>query len=244
MSSRVALITGASRGIGRAIALALMEKGYSVAAGYNTNKKLAAEIVSQVDNAIPVEIDVTNTQSIESAVSEVESHFGSIDTLVNNAGISQIKPFQEITDAEWEHMLSINLLGAVRCTRHVIQPMIEMGFGRIINISSVGGQWGGVHQVHYAAAKAGLINFTKSIAKLYSKHGICCNAVAPGLIQTDMIATELSQKKTSESLEEIPAGRLGTPEEVASLVAYLCTEKSSYISGQTMNVNGGTYLLG
>ncbi len=244
MSNRVALVTGASRGIGRAIAIALMENDYHVAVGYQNNKELACEIITQPHTGIPIQLDVSSQQSVETAIHATENELGPIDTLVNNAGISQVKPFLEISDAEWEHMLSVNLLGAVRCARHVIPGMVDRGFGRIVNISSVGGQWGGLYQVHYAAAKAGLINFTKSLAKIYSRSGVCCNCVAPGLIQTDMIADELDEKKSDKLFEDIPVGRVGTPDEVASTVVYLCSKQSSYISGQTLNVNGGTYLLG
>lgn len=244
MNNRVALVTGASRGIGRAIATALLENGYHVAVGYQNNKELACEIITEQYTGIPIQIDVSSPESVDTAIQTIERQLGPIDTLINNAGISQVKPFLEISDAEWEHMLSVNLLGAVRCARRVLPGMIDRGFGRIVNISSVGGQWGGLYQLHYAAAKAGLINLTKSLAKLYSGNGICCNCVAPGLIQTDMIAVELNEKKSNEITKDIPVGRLGTPEEVASAVIYLCSELSSYISGQTINVNGGTYLLG
>lgn len=244
MSGRIALVTGASRGIGRSVATALMENGYRVAVGYNTNEELAREIITEKHTGIPIQIDVSSLQSVDTAIHAIESQLGPIDTLVNNAGISQVKPFLDISDTEWEQMLSVNLLGAVRCARRIIPGMSDRGFGRIVNISSVGGQWGGLYQVHYAAAKAGLINFTKSLAKIYSGNGICCNCVAPGLIQTDMIAVELNEKKSNEITKDIPVGRIGTPEEVASTVVYLCSEQSSYICGQTINVNGGTYLLG
>lgn len=244
MSGRVALVTGASRGIGRAIAIALMENGYRVAVGYQNNRELACEIITGKRNGFPVKIDVSSPESIESALDEIKSHLGPIEILINNAGISQVKPFLEISDADWEQMLSVNLLGAVRCARQIIPGMVDAGFGRIVNISSVGGQWGGIYQVHYAAAKAGLINFTKSIAKIYSRSGICCNCVAPGLIQTDMIANELNGGNSIKIIKDIPVGRLGTPDEVASTVLHLCSDHSSYITGQTININGGTYLLG
>lgn len=244
MSGYVALVTGGSRGIGRAIAMSLMENGYHVAVGYQNNYELAYKIISDNDFGIPVQIDVSSSQSIESAINEVETRFGSIDILINNAGISQAKPFLEISDDDWEQMLSVNLMGAVRCIRHVLPSMIDKKFGRIINISSIGGQWGGIYQVHYAAAKAGLINLTKSMAKNYSGSGICCNAVAPGLIQTDMISEELNDDESSKRVEGIPIGRIGTTDEVASIVTYLCSEGASYITGQTINVNGGMNLFG
>lgn len=244
MNRRVALVTGASRGIGRAIAAALIDRGYCVAVGYRFNKTLADELITDPYTAQSVEIDVASTASVDRAISAVEARLGPIEILVNNAGISQVKSFPELTDKDWERILSVNLLGAVRCCRRVVPGMAERGYGRIVNIASVGGQWGGTHQVHYAAAKAGLINFTKSMAKLYSGFGICCNALAPGLIATDMIAEEMSDTESRVKVQGIPAMRLGTPEEVASLALYLCSDQASYITGQTFNVNGGMYLLG
>ncbi|MEI7995802.1 MAG: SDR family oxidoreductase, partial [Methylococcaceae bacterium] len=147
----------------------------------------------------------------------------------------------ELTDADWERMLSVNLLGAVRCTRCVLPKMIDNQYGRIINISSIGGQWGGVFQVHYAASKAGLINFTKSMARIYSQQGITCNAIAPGLIETDMIAEEMQDESAQKRIESIPAARLGRVQEVASAVLYLLSDEAAYITGQTININGGMY---
>jgi acetoacetyl-CoA reductase/3-oxoacyl-[acyl-carrier protein] reductase len=189
-----------------------------------------------------VHVDVSDESSISQAISSTEEKFGEIDVLVNNAGIAQQKPFLEITDAEWQEMLSVNLLGAVRCTRRVLPSMISKKYGRIINISSIGGQWGGVYQVHYAAAKAGLINLTKSLAKLYSHIGITCNAIAPGLIETDMIAAEMKDDLARKRIESIPAGRLGTVQEVAAVVLFLSSKEAGYITGQTISVNGGMYL--
>jgi len=244
MNQRVALVTGASRGIGRAIAAALIDHGYRVAIGYRFNKALADELMTDPCTTQSVEIDVASAASVDRAISAIEMRFGPIEILVNNAAISQVKPFSELTDVDWEHMLSVNLLGAVRCCRRIVSGMAERGYGRIVNIASVGGQWGGIYQVHYAAAKAALINFTKSMAKLYSGSGICCNALAPGLISTDMIAEEMSDAESRGKLQHIPVGRLGTPKEVASLALYLCSDQASYVTGQTFNVNGGMYLLG
>ena len=205
--SKIALVTGGSRGIGNAIALDLLEKGYCVGVGYHKNKSMAQEIAENNSQALPLNIDITSEKSIQKAFNEIETNF----------------------------------MSAVRCIKLALPAMIKKGGGRIINIASIGGQWGGVHQIHYAASKAALINLTKSIAKSYSKEGICCNAVSPGLINTDMIADEL-KKTDSHKLKNIPIGRHGTVDEVSSLVGFLCSEESSYITGQVLNVNGGMNL--
>ena len=238
---KVALVTGASRGIGKGIAEALAKANYLVAAGYNSTPIANDKKESGSPSYLPVHIDVASEQSVELALKYVEEHIGKVDILINNAGIAQPKQFLELTDADWETMLSVNLLGAVRCTRHVLPGMLEKKEGRIVNISSIGGQWGGMYQVHYAAAKAGLINFTKSMAKLYSGHGITSNAVAPGLIATEMIAEEMKEKSALGRVEGIPIARLGTVQEVAAAVLFLCSQESSYVTGQTINVNGGMY---
>lgn len=234
-------MTGASRGIGKGIAEALAKANYLVAAGYNSTPIANDKRESGSPSYLPVHIDVSSEHSVELALKYVEEHIGKVDTLINNAGIAQPKQFLELTDADWEAMLSVNLLGAVRCTRHVLPGMLEKKEGRIVNISSIGGQWGGMYQVHYAAAKAGLINFTKSMAKLYSGQGITSNAVAPGLIETEMIAEEMKDKSALGRVEGIPIARLGTVQEVAAAVLFLCSPESSYVTGQTINVNGGMY---
>lgn len=239
--SRVALVTGGSRGIGAGISKALLDAGYAVAIGYHVNDALARQVASGYDNAYPVQMNIANPESLQRAFAEIHQTAGPVDILVNNAAIAQEKPFLELTDADWETMLSVNLLGAVRCIREVLPHMQTQGFGRIINISSIGGQWGGLNQVHYAAAKAALINLTRSMAKLYSKDGITCNAIAPGLIATDMSAAELDTPAGREKVRNIPAGRLGTPEEVGAAVVYLCSLEAGYVTGQTLNMNGGMY---
>lgn len=239
--NKVALVTGGSRGIGKAIAKELIKKDYSVAIGYYKNKILAEEIASNNDKALSVKIDIRSADSIKDAFSYVVSNLGSIDILVNNAGISQIKSFESLEDKDWKTMWETNFMSAVRCIKLALPDMIKNGDGRIINIASIGGQWGGIHQVHYAASKAALINLTKSIAKSYSKDGITCNAVSPGLIETDMIKDELNKSDNSK-LKSIPIGRYGSIEEVGSLVEFLCSKESAYITGQVLNINGGMNL--
>lgn len=239
--SKIAIVTGGSRGIGNAIALDLLDKGYRVGVGYYKNKSLAEEIAKENTRALPLYIDITSLESIEKAFNEIENSYGSIDILINNAGISQVKSFESLEEEDWQIMWETNFMSAVRCIKLALPSMIKKGDGKIINIASIGGQWGGVHQVHYAAAKAALINLTKSIAKSYSKDGIRCNAVSPGLINTDMISEELKKSAVNTS-NNIPIGRHGTVNEVSSLVSFLCSEESSYITGQVLNVNGGMNL--
>ena len=239
--SKIAIVTGGSRGIGNAIALDLLDKGYRVGVGYYKNKSLAEEIAKKNTHALPLHIDIASPESIEKAFNEIENNYGSVDILINNAGISQVKSFESLEDEDWQIMWETNFMSAVRCIKLALPSMIKKGEGKIINIASIGGQWGGVHQVHYAAAKAALINLTKSIAKSYSKDGIRCNAVSPGLINTDMISDELKKSAVNTS-NNIPIGRHGTVNEVSSLVSFLCSEDSSYITGQVLNVNGGMNL--
>ena len=164
-----------------------------------------------------------------------------ISVLVNNAAIAQEKPFETITDDDWERMLKVNLQGPFICCQEVIPEMIKQRWGRIINVTSIGGQWGGYNQVHYAAAKAALINLTKSLAKLYSGKGVLTNAVAIGLAKTDMSGSELESDEGKKKVMGIPIGRIATIDEVANTVKFLCSDDASYITGQTINVNGGMY---
>jgi len=242
-TKHVALVTGASRGIGKAIAEKLIASGYKVAIGYIKNKDMA-EMLAKKYGAISVKIDLASRSSIKLAISKVTKHFKqNIDILVNNAAISQEKPFEKISDIDWDNMMIINLRGPFSICQEVTPNMIKQKWGRIINISSIGGQWGGFNQVHYAAAKAGLINLTKSLAKLHSKYGITANAVSPGLVLTDMSKNELNTSSGKKKVANIPLGRIACPEEIASVVAFLCSDGASYITGQTINVNGGMYLV-
>lgn len=230
----IVFVTGASRGIGAAIADIFSFNDYNVAYGYNEHQP-------QNDN-FNVKIDISDRVSVKNAIYKTEQKFGgSIDILINNAGIAQEKDFLAITDKDWQTMLNVNLQGAFRMTQEVLPAMIEQKWGRIINITSVGGQWGGFNQVHYAASKAGLINFTQSIAKLYSKYNITSNAIAPGLVATDMSASELSTEAGQKKIKNIPMGRLGTVEEIANIALFLASQDASYITGQTINANGGMY---
>lgn len=239
-TKKLALVTGASRGIGMAIALALLEQGYSVACGYHLHQKEASDIEKKYPGAFAVQVDIHSRKSIKEAIESVQKHYGkTIDIVVNNAGITDEKPFEKITDIDWDRMLKTNLRGAFIISQETLPAMRKKHWGRIINIVSIGGQWGGIRQVHYAAAKAGLINFTHSMAKLYSRDGITSNAVSPGLVETDMIKKEMRSKAGKQKAAQIPIGRLTAPEEVASAVAFLVSDDAASITGQTLNVNGG-----
>ena len=244
-ANKVALVTGGSRGIGRGIAVALAEAGVHVALTYNVNQDLAEQVVETVTakggRAVAIQMTVEDRTSVRRAIAEAKSKLGPINILVNNAAIAQEKPFDTITDADWDHMLAVNLRGPFVCCQEVLPDMLRQGWGRIINISSIGGQWGGFNQVHYAAAKAGLISLTRSLARIYSGEGITTNAVAPGLVGTEMSARELDSDAGQEKVRNIPIGRVATVEEVAQVVVFLAGDAAGYITGQTINVNGGMY---
>jgi acetoacetyl-CoA reductase/3-oxoacyl-[acyl-carrier protein] reductase len=239
-SAKIALVTGAGSGIGKAAALALLEAGYRVACGYNSNRAGAEKLQNSFPQAFAVNIDIASRASVKRALTASRKHFGkSFDIVVNNATLVQEKPFETITDADWDRMLAVNLRGAFIVAQETLPGMLARKWGRIINITSIGGQWGGMRQVHYAAAKAGLINLTHSLAKLYSGAGITANAIAPGLVATDMIAKELKSKAGKRKAAQIPVGRIAAPEEIAAGVLYLVSDDAAYVTGHTLNINGG-----
>jgi NAD(P)-dependent dehydrogenase (short-subunit alcohol dehydrogenase family) len=238
--AKIALVTGAGSGIGRAAALALLSAGYRVACGYNANRKGAETIQKAHPAAFAVKIDIASRASVKRALAASRKHFGrGFDIVVNNAALVQEKPFETITDADWDRMLAVNLRGAFIVAQEVLPGMLARKWGRIINITSIGGQWGGMRQVHYAAAKAGLINLTHSLAKLYSGAGITANAIAPGLVATGMIAKELKSKAGKRKAAQIPVGRIAAPDEIAAGVVYLTSDAAGYVTGHTLNINGG-----
>jgi len=243
--TRVALVTGGSRGIGRGIAQTLARNGMRVVFTFNEHADAASAIVEELEKdghkALAIQMAAEERSSLVEALELVRHRWGPVDILVNNAAIAQEKPFDTITDQDWDHMMAVNLRGPFICAQESLPDMIERGWGRIINISSIGGQWGGFNQVHYAASKAGLINLTRSLAKLYSGNGVTTNAVAIGLVQTDMSAAELATESGKEKAKAIPRGRLGTVQDIADAVAFLASEQADYITGQTINLNGGMY---
>ncbi len=243
LKGKVALVTGGGRGIGRGITTALARAGATVVLTYKSNRELAEQLVEALGQegarAHCLKLLVEERNSVREVVAEICKNFGAVDILVNNAAIAQEKPFDTITDSDWDGMLAVNLRGPFACVQEVLPQMQVRGFGRIINITSIGGQWGGFNQVHYAASKAALINFTRSIAKIYSKDGITSNAVAPGLVATDMSACELDTEAGAEKVLAIPAGRIASVDEVSAAVVFLAGKDAGYITGQTINVNGG-----
>ena len=238
---KIAFVTGGSGGIGKSICLKLIKSGFYVAVGYKTNKKDATNLTKK-NHAIAIQVDVSSRKSIKKSIQSCKKFFGqNIDVLINNAAISQEKSFEKISDADWDHMLVSNLRSAFSFSQEVIPYMIKSKWGRIVNVVSIGGQWGGCNQIHYAASKAGLINLTTSLAKLYSKNGITINAVSPGLVKTEMIANELKTTSGKNKIKQIPIGRIADTNEIANVVNFLCLDEASYITGQTINVNGGMY---
>ena len=241
MQKKTVFVTGGSRGIGRAIANWFIKRDYNVIIGFYKNFEYKKSPLRE-KNVFSAMVDIKNRKSIIDAINISENYFKTtIDVLINNAAISQEKDFSKISDKDWDIMLATNLRGVFSFTQEVIPKMIKKRWGRIINISSVGGQWGGFNQVHYAASKAGVINFTKSIAKIYSEYGITCNCVSPGFIETDM-TRNIPEKVKLHLISRIPMGKLGSGEDVSNCVAFLSSESSSYITGETIHVNGGMYM--
>lgn len=240
----IAFITGASRGIGSVISQRLANDGYFVIVGYNKKlvdaKKVVNQIIIDGGQALALKIDISSIASIKNTFKKI-SKIGKIKVLVNNAAISQEKPFLKITRLDWDKMLETNLRGVFFCIQQVLPAMIKQRVGRIINITSIGGQWGGVNQIHYASSKAGVIGLTRSIAKTFSHKGITCNAIAPGLVATDMSSRELNTKKGKLKIKNIPIGRIGSLSDIAGAASFLCSQDGEYMTGQTLNLNGGMY---
>jgi acetoacetyl-CoA reductase len=238
----VGLVTGGTRGIGAAITTMLAKNGAKVAAGYSKGRDAAEALQKQLeDQGGQVSVHQGRVDSIEDCrrvVGEVLERFGRIDFLVNNAGITVDKTVRKMTAEDWHNVLNVNLFGAFAMTKAVLEHMIERGSGRIVNISSVIGETGNVGQANYAASKAGLFGFTKSLALEMSRRGITVNVVAPGFIATEMVSA-MPQAALDSVVEKIPLRRLGKPEEVARVVQFLLEDESSYITGAVYTINGG-----
>ena len=237
-NGRCVLISGGDRGIGAAAARAFWQAGYRVAVLYHTHAAAAAALEKELPGLLAVQCDVASRASCEVAFHTVEQAVGHVDVLVSNAGIAQQKLFTDITPEEWQHMLDVNLSGAFHLCQLALPGMIRRKAGRILTVSSMWGQTGGSCEVHYSAAKAGLIGLTKALAKEEGPSGITVNCVAPGVIDTDMMAAFTAEDKAALA-EETPVGRLGSADEVAQLLVFLAGESAGYITGQVFGVNGG-----
>jgi len=244
MSNRVVLVTGASRGIGRSIALTLCRAGFDVVAAspeIESNEAMAEEMRACSGEAMTLNLDVSSAESVKAGFAKVLAAKTRIDVLVNNAGVTRDGLAVRMKPADWDLVMKINLQGAFLCTQQVLPGMMKNRWGRIVNITSVVGQAGAAGQANYAASKAGLIGLTKALAQEMASRNITVNAVAPGYIATDMTKVLPDQVK-EKILAGVPLGRMGTPEDIAAAVKFLASEDASYITGQVLAVNGGMYM--
>jgi 3-oxoacyl-[acyl-carrier protein] reductase len=242
LTGKVAVVTGAGKGIGRAIALKLAQHGASIVINYRSSEKEAEEVIQEIrkngGKAEMVQGDVSSFEDADKVIKFAVLNFGRLDILVNNAGITKDTLLLRMKEEDFGKVIDVNLKGVFNCTKHASAVMLKQKSGRIINISSVVGLMGNAGQSNYAAAKAGILGFTKSIAKELGTRGITVNAIAPGFITTDM--TEVLSDKVKEKLiENVPLKRLGSPEDVANLAVFLASDNASYITGQVINVDGG-----
>ena len=240
--TRVALVTGGTRGIGRAIVERLTADGVKVAAGYSGNEA-AAEALTRETGAMVIKGNVGSFADCQQAVAAVEAELGPIDILVNNAGITRDGVFHRMNSEQWSEVIRVNMDSLFNMTRQVIEGMHEREWGRIVNISSINGQKGQVGQTNYSAAKAGMIGFTKALALENAKKGVTVNCIAPGYIDTEMVQA-VPEKVLESIIGQIPVGRLGRGDEIADMVAFLAGERAGYVTGTTLSLNGGQYLVG
>lgn len=234
--SRIVIVTGGTRGIGKAICEEFIKNGDVVILNYKKSYEKALELKEKLgDNLYLIRADVGNMAEVKIMTDFCLNKFGRIDVLVNNAGISQIKPFADITEEDWDEMIRVNLKGVYNTTKCVIDAMIHEKSGKIINISSIWGEVGASCEVHYSTAKAGVIGFTKALAKEMALSNIQVNCIAPGIIDTEMNSCfDLEELK-----QEVPSGKIGTPKDIANMVLFLSSDNANYITGQTIGINGG-----
>jgi 3-oxoacyl-[acyl-carrier protein] reductase len=245
LNGKVALVTGGSRGIGRAIALALAEAGADILLNFARSDRQADEVKRQVEKmgrkCVTVRADVSKFEQAQNLGKAVVNHFGKLDILINNAGVNRDRTLRRMTPEQWNEVIQTNLNSVFNCTKAVIELMIAQNSGVIVSISSVIGEMGNIGQTNYASTKAGIIGFTKSLARELAGNNVRVNAVAPGFIETDMLGT-VPEDIRRQILAQIPLGRFGTAEEIALSVLYLCSPAASWITGVTLRINGGNYI--
>lgn len=244
--NKVVIVTGASRGIGKATAAMFARKGAKVVIHYNSNRAGADEVAAEIEKMgrdyLIVQADVSKMDEVRDMVNKTIDKFGRVDILVNNAGITEPKDFRDTTEEEWDRMMRINLKSVFLCCKEVVPYMEKQQYGRIINLSSIVGKTGGIGAgVHYCAAKAGVIGFSKALANQVAKDGITVNVVAPGMIDTRMISWR-SPELMKKHVGQIPVGRVGKTEEVAAAICYLASDEAAFMTGQTLDINGGMYM--
>lgn len=242
LKEKNALVTGGSRGIGRATAIELSKEGANVIITYNSNEEKAKEVIKEVEKngvkGLAIKADVSSEEDVKIMMKTIKSQFDSIDVLVNNAGVTKDNLLIRMKSEDWDKVINTNLKGVYLCTKAVVRGMMKKRYGKIVNIASVVGISGNAGQGNYSASKAGVIGFTKSIAKELGSRGINVNGVAPGFVETDMTEV-LSEDIKEQSLKLIPLNRFAKPEDIANVVVFLCSEKANYITGQIINVDGG-----
>lgn len=242
LNSKTAIVTGAARGIGRAVALNLAESGVSLVLNYYQNEKAALGLVKEIDalggRCVLVQGDVSNPGDAQKLIDSALENFNELDILINNAGINKDNLLIRMKEEEFQRVVDVNLLGTFYCTKYASKIMMKKRFGRIVNVSSVVGIAGNAGQSNYAASKAGIIGFTKSVAKELATRNITVNAIAPGYIKTDM-TDQLSEEQKDRILSRVPLGRFGLPEDVANMVNFLISDKADYITGQVFRIDGG-----
>ena len=245
LSGKVALVTGGSRGIGKATCLALANAGAAIAFTYREQRETAEMVAQQIrekgGQAMVMQMEVCDRQSVRGCINQIETTWGGLDILVNCAGVNKPTDFDQITDEDWDLILSVNLKGPFICIQEALPLLRRRGGGSIINMGSVSGQYGGPRTAHYAASKAGLISLGQVVARFVAQDNIRCNTIAAGFIATEMAQMGMQSVAVQQAAANILLRRLGTPEEIAQVVVFLASETSSYITAQTINVNGGLY---